>query len=261
MMAAGGKPTTGGRTAVGGSAQGGSAMGECTYEGKRFKRNETIFAKDGCNTCQCVADGSVVCTRRVCEVCPSIEREYGELVKEAVRCDPTSSIPQCQQLVDMIIVCGCKRFVNSTHSAAIERMKQIQAEHSMSWCAENAVCGSCGEEPAWAFCSAEGRCQDRWDKQRNCKVSGKVYPSGTTGIPHPGSCNTCVCEDGELSCTGIDCPSTCPDGTAVGVQCAECAPMDVCLMPDYECLPTCTDSCPEANQICLGGLCKSGICG
>jgi hypothetical protein len=205
-------------------------------------------------------DGTVACTRRVCAVCPDLDREYSKLFQEAKRCDPKSSSQQCQLSIVTRLPCGCHAFVNSK-SSALERMKQIQVEHAMNWCAEEPVCDSCGEGPAYAFCSAEGLCQDRWDKQRNCMVSGKVYPHGTTAIPDPGSCNNCFCDDGNLVCTEIGCPSKCPEATSVGVQCAECTPMGACLMPDYECLPTCTDSCPQVNQVCIDGLCKSGVCG
>lgn len=251
----------GGSAADGGSGQGGSASGECTHQGMRHKISETFSAGDECNTCRCMGDGAVVCTRRVCEACPNLDREYAKLFQEAKRCDPKSSAQQCQQSLPSGLPCGCNSFVNSSVPAAIERLKQIRAEHATNWCAEDFVCDSCGVEPAYAFCSAEGLCQDRWDKQRNCMVSGKVYPHGTTGIPDPGSCNNCFCDDGNLTCTLIDCPGKCPEGTAVGMQCVECTPMGACLMPDHECLPTCTDSCPKANQVCVDGLCKSAACG
>jgi hypothetical protein len=48
----------------------------------------------------------------------------------------------------------------------------------------------------------------------SCRVLHQTYPSGTSGIPDPGSCNECTCEDGGLMCTLAACDArvfSCPD--------------------------------------------------
>ncbi|MCB9765410.1 MAG: hypothetical protein H6739_36890 [Alphaproteobacteria bacterium] len=42
-----------------------------------------------------------------------------------------------------------------------------------------------------------------------CEVDGVHYNNGET-VPS-GDCNTCVCEDGGVSCTTMGCPTTCTD--------------------------------------------------
>jgi hypothetical protein len=39
----------------------------------------------------------------------------------------------------------------------------------------------------------------------SCRVLHQTYPSGTSGIPDPSSCNHCTCEDGALACTLMNC--------------------------------------------------------
>ena len=40
-----------------------------------------------------------------------------------------------------------------------------------------------------------------------CIIDGKVYESGSDGVPDPTSCNSCRCESGKISeCTLIHCP-------------------------------------------------------
>ncbi|MEN9580162.1 MAG: hypothetical protein RJA70_3171, partial [Pseudomonadota bacterium] len=38
-----------------------------------------------------------------------------------------------------------------------------------------------------------------------CTVGAETYKHGTTDIPAADACNTCSCQDGQLSCTERDC--------------------------------------------------------
>jgi hypothetical protein len=41
----------------------------CTYEGDTYFAGDTFPASDGCNTCECMDDGSVGCTEMACLTC------------------------------------------------------------------------------------------------------------------------------------------------------------------------------------------------
>jgi hypothetical protein len=44
----------------------------------------------------------------------------------------------------------------------------------------------------------------------SCRVAYQTYPSGTTNIAPPSGCGSCVCNDGELTCSQSDCPTGVP---------------------------------------------------
>jgi hypothetical protein len=96
-----------------------------------------------------------------------------------------------------------------------------------------------------------------------CEVDGMVYPSGAMGIKDPQSCNTCLCEQGQLVCTDIACPEPCPAGTEYAVSCSQCGPADGCEITRHGCLPTCmtsADCTGDAPPFCFDGICRN-LCG
>jgi hypothetical protein len=102
-----------------------------------------------------------------------------------------------------------------------------------------------------------------WERQGvACKVNGVVYPSGTSNIPDPVSCNSCSCEGGSLGCTTIGCHKDCPAGTAEGQRCAQCGIADGCDTVESGCLPACNDDSdceseyPNPMPSCVDGICK-----
>jgi hypothetical protein len=90
-----------------------------------------------------------------------------------------------------------------------------------------------------------------------CEVEGVLYPSGSSDIGDPVSCNTCSCDDGMLTlCTEIGCPEECPAGTSYGVDCARCGPVDNCEIVRTDCLQAC-----ETPEDCAeGGDCVDDVC-
>lgn len=44
----------------------GSDPGSCSYNGRVYHVGDTFPSDDGCNSCSCIAGGSVVCTDRAC---------------------------------------------------------------------------------------------------------------------------------------------------------------------------------------------------
>jgi hypothetical protein len=99
-------------------------------------------------------------------------------------------------------------------------------------------------------------CREPAGQPAACEVEDVVYPSGSHDVGDPLSCNTCTCEDGELtSCTDVACPEPCPDGTASGTSCADCGPADACEVVRIGCLPRC-----DGDDDCIGGGCHDGVC-
>lgn len=57
--------------------------GECSYEGKTYAPGDSWTCSDGCNTCQCLEDGTVSATERACTICHYDDQDYsvGEIVE------------------------------------------------------------------------------------------------------------------------------------------------------------------------------------
>jgi len=106
----------------------------------------------------------------------------------------------------------------------------------------------------------DGPCAPQVPRAAACKVLGRIYSSGSTYVPDPHSCNICSCEDGQLTCTEINCPSACPPNGGPGTQCVECGPTDACLVVEHTCLPVCSDHDSCEGKACLSGMCRS-VCG
>ena len=93
----------------------------------------------------------------------------------------------------------------------------------------------------------------------SCEVNGVVYPSGSSDIDDPGSCNTCGCEDGQLLCTDIACPEPGEAGTVYGTTCSQCGLAGGCAVTRTGCLPSCEDEsdCLQTpGSGCVGGICQ-----
>ena len=241
-------------TGTAGGSSGGTSSGSCDYLGKSYPAGSTFPASDGCNACSCQTSGAVYCTARACaNDCSAVGAEYAGVLERAKACDP-SQTGQCTAVALDNLPCGCTTPVNAENSEALAQLTsmRMQADASCS-----AVCPPCAP-PRPGTCTAAGSCEEApLRPSASCKVGGIVYPSGTTGIQDPTSCNKCSCEDGQLSCTEIGCPTPCPAGTQFGSQCAQCGPTDACQVFEYACLPLCTDSCPG---VCSNGICRQ-VCG
>ena len=238
-----------------GASSGGAPGSSCVYQGKSYPAGSSFPASDGCNACTCQSSGMVACTARACvNDCSAIGAAYASVVEKAKVCDP-SRTGQCTAVALTNLPCGCTTPVNAENQEALAQLAalEMQADAACS-----AVCSPC-VPPGPGTCTPNGSCEEApLRASASCKVGGVVYPSGTSGIPDPTSCNKCSCEDGQLSCTEIGCPVPCPTGTRFGSQCAQCGPTDACEVVEHACLPTCTDSCTPG--VCSDGLCRQ-ICG
>lgn len=63
---AAGTAGSGGGPSVGGSAGTGGQSSGCDYQGKHYAPGASFPAGDGCNSCSCQADSTVVCTEMAC---------------------------------------------------------------------------------------------------------------------------------------------------------------------------------------------------
>jgi len=186
--------------------------------------------------------------------CSALEADYADALERAKVCDP-SQAGQCTAVALGRLPCGCSTPVNAENQ---EARAELEALSKQAVAACPAECSPC-VPPRPGTCTAAGSCEEAPLRAGiSCKVGGIVYPSGTSGIPDPTSCNKCSCDDGQLSCTDIGCPTPCPAGTEFGSQCAQCGPTDACQVIEYACLPTCTDSC--SSGFCSNGICRQ-ICG
>jgi hypothetical protein len=75
----------------------------------------------------------------------------------------------------------------------------------------------------------------------SCVVAGQTFPDGSA-VPSSDSCNSCLCNDGDVVCTDINCE---PQGCDLYLE----QPDGVCSRPaDDPCItqdPDCTDPIPE----------------
>jgi hypothetical protein len=252
----------GGMAGAGATGGTGATGGHCVQGVNRYRHGETFPAGDGCNTCHC-QNGTIGCTLAECDACQVATNAYELALEEARHCDPSLGDEQCAQRIPVGLVCGCESFVNPARAEAVERMSAAAQEFSENACSPGVLCGPCAP-PLAGRCSSEGLCVDvPSNGGRACKVGGRVYAHGEGAIPDPRSCNSCSCDDGALTCTEIGCPTTCPDGSAYGTECARCGPADDCEIVEHGCLPLCDGdgACSDPGAVCGAGLCRIGICG
>ena len=294
----GGGPA-GGSGAAGGGATAGAAGSSCAYQGKSYPDGARFPASDGCNSCACQAgsvsctllactqgcqsggqwyqpgqtfkldcntctcqvDGSVSCTEAGCQdQCAALQDQYTAALKRAKACDANQP-DQCTTRVPENLLCGCPTPVNENNLRALSELAELGRQASGQCIIP--PCAPCPPSGP-ATCTKEGSLDYAPVRSQPaaCRAGGVVHPHGASGIPKPGDCNTCTCDDGQLvSCTAKGCSSgqfECPTGTSAASQCFQCGPTDACQIVEHACLPTCIDGC--ADGACLAGICRQ-TCG
>ncbi len=259
-----------------GDGDGGDGDGfiHCHLGAETYDVGASVPSSD-CNSCVCSADGTISCTTAGCGdgdgdgdgdapapcVVDGVTYPSGATVPGSdcgscscydgeVGCDLILCVDQCSQPFE---VGNCDAaFQVYWHNPDTGRCEQM-------------IYGGCGGNEN-RFDTIE-ECVSTCDAQppgASCEVDDIVYPDGANYVPDPASCNTCSCDDGEVTgCTEMDCPKECEDGTALGSDCAECGPVDNCVTVRTTCLPTCEteDDCSQAGAgACIDGLCKN-FCG
>jgi hypothetical protein len=83
-----------------------ATQGDCSYEGKTYPAGAGFPADDGCNDCSCQADGTVVCTLKLCacDYSAASGREYVAESPEACQTVRFACEPGEQAFFDD---CGC----------------------------------------------------------------------------------------------------------------------------------------------------------
>ena len=183
----------------------------CTYERLTYQVGESFPAADGCNDCSCTEGGTVVCTQRACN---------------NTACNQPFEVGMCEAAIPVY-----------WHNPQLGR------------CEPQTYGGCGGNENRYA---TRAECEEACNVMRApgtaCLVDGIVYEDGAT-VPDPFSCNSCTCEDGEISiCTEIGCGEVCGDGTTEASMCAECGPAGGCAVRETGCLAVCRDDdgCTDA---------------
>jgi Kunitz/Bovine pancreatic trypsin inhibitor domain len=193
------------------------------------------------------------CVAGRCQLFDVRESEYSDC-SDGAACKLTSGFGCCSRCDDAV--------------AAIREDVDPYTALACDDAAEIVGCDQCLPSPppdASAVCVGT-RCQVLRDQPPSvaaCHVGDTVYPSGSTGIPDPFSCNTCQCIDGGLDCTAIGgCEISCPTGTVQGTSCDTCGPADDCLVVFHGCLGVCDGwaDCGGMTPFCTDGVCNN-TCG
>jgi len=235
--------------------------GICHQGNQTYQPGDSFPAADGCNTCSCQQAGEIACTQVACaETCGQLDAQYDAAFASAKTCNPGQP-NQCTQLVVAGHPCSAPTFFNRDQAEALATLSSVQDQLGQRQCDGPPPPCLAPIAPTAGYCSSAGSCEDDRTppvQPVSCLVGGVYYASGAMGIPDPASCNTCMCDNGQLRCTEKDCPNDCPAGTAFGSQCAQCGPADGCQIVEFGCLPQCTSTC--ANGLCSGGICRQ-VCG
>jgi hypothetical protein len=80
-------------------------LASCDYDGKTYAVGESFPSSDGCNSCSCTEDGTVVCTLRLC-VCSENDDRRRYVSRDPEECTRIDFIcePGTEQFADE---CGC----------------------------------------------------------------------------------------------------------------------------------------------------------
>ena len=213
-----------------------------------------------CPTCDAVIDPTLV-ARCSAQTCVLVDLQQ----HRATEC---TSDDQCR--VRTPDCCECN---GDTHEGRLLAVASENAYRDLV-CDPQQACDGCAPvypEEATATCQS-GRCvitderlpnggDGDGDGAASCEVNGVVYASGTGGIDDPVSCNTCRCDDGQLTaCTRIACPEPCPEGTENATSCGRCGPVDNCEVVRIGCHPTCAADLACEGMGCVDGVCRN-LCG
>jgi hypothetical protein len=88
------------------SAPGGTCVRACQHAGKAYAVGEGFPSADGCNTCSCMEDGSVACTKKACACSPETETNRRYKMRDASQCK--AALFQCDPGTKPFFSdCGC----------------------------------------------------------------------------------------------------------------------------------------------------------
>ena len=128
----------------------------CDWNGTFYAHGSSFPEPDGCGTCRC-AYREITCESQPCPPgsCDALSAAYSEfMMTSAKQCDPSIDIPQCTNLVNSSLPCGCQTWVNDADPLEVWRNE---------WEARGCLLPPCVPCPAparAANCSLDGICVD-----------------------------------------------------------------------------------------------------
>jgi hypothetical protein len=133
----------------GGSAGAGAKDG-CSYAGETYPPGTSFPSEDGCNTCSCMANGTVACTARACAEggAPGMSCQ-DELAKELAVVQACESVDDCGVPIKGSS-CGCTKDLVANKTADTSRVEEL-----LKSCGLASTC-DCPE--ADGFVCKNGRC-------------------------------------------------------------------------------------------------------
>ena len=174
----------------------------CDYGGKHYNPGDGFPSTDGCNSCGCQQDGSVVCTTRACaaQTCGGLQgtacpdKHYCDFVPEA-RCGAADQTGTCKarpEICEKIYkpVCGCddKTYGNACEaaSAGVSVRKDGACEPVSSGKTCGGITGAACPDKEYCDFAPEAKCGAA-DQTGSCQLR----PEACTRIYKP----VCGCDD------------------------------------------------------------------
>jgi hypothetical protein len=219
----------------------------CEVAGQTFADGDAVPSGDSCNSCSC-SDGSVNCTLVACEpvFCAAfVENPDG--VCSRFPLDPCiSQDPDCVPTGGACEVAG-EVFPDGSEVPSGDECNTCTCTDGNVGCTR-AICGPsicalfievpdgiCSRFPLDPCISQDPDCSPSPDAGA-CEVAGQTFPSGSE-VPSGDSCNSCSCNEGNVSCTLALCaPVACDDLLETSDGVCSRFPLDPCQFQDPDCV-------------------------
>ncbi len=121
------------------------------------------FNCDGTGICEC----DFQCSGDICEdlskmSCVDLEIAYGNLVGDAMACDPAVSAPQCTEKIPGGVKCRCEIFANTNNGDTLRNMEKILQTFDSAACQQGCPPVATCSPPVSSTCKAtsggKGKC-------------------------------------------------------------------------------------------------------
>lgn len=209
----------------------------CFYKSRTYRNRESFQdSRDPCVTCSC-RDGDVTCVPKPCP---------------AVSCKNPVQGQCCAECSDCMY--QGRRLRNG------QRFRDNNNPCNECVCRQGSV--SCTPLPCpTTSCSnpTQGRC---CPECRDCMVDGRVFPNNQLVPSPPGSCQECVCRNGNKECRTKRCPSVQCSHPIKRECCQECSDclLDGVQRRNGEMFPDVGDRCRECHCVNGNVQCRQKIC-
>ncbi|XP_014674134.1 PREDICTED: uncharacterized protein LOC106814344 [Priapulus caudatus] len=209
--------------------------GDCLYEGEVYTDGQTFKHADGpCVGCTCL-NGTVSCEREVCrETCTHGTRSAAQCCSECLVCDYNGEIHREGATFKPAVANSCDICSCQGGSVVCDAMPCPSATCTHTQRTENTCCPQC----------------------QYCNHSGTLYRHGETWISEEER-GLCVCNDTEVVCHEVRCPTPCLD-PLVAESCQACkgCSLDGVMYLEGATFRLSLDSCAQCT--CQGGYLHCG---